>query len=103
MVEPAGFDRLIAVLTRQAAAAEELIVLAKEEREIITAVESLPNCPHCGSLNPVIRNEGGVGKMSEFVLIATCQACNNVFLATAPRWVTFKDKGEYERRDENVS
>jgi hypothetical protein len=97
------WERLVKAMERSAVAQEDLIRLATEEREeLATAEESmplgLPICPHCGTLNPEIRNEGGSGSFAEFILLAHCGHCQNLFLAVAQGWDTYKTKGDYEGR-----
>lgn len=98
--------RLVTATERSAFAQEELIRLATEEREERDHEETLPIglpiCPHCGTLNPSIRNEGGGGPMGDFALLAQCDNCTHTFIAEPLGWAVFKTKEEYEgRKDDN--
>lgn len=88
--------RLCEATERSAKAQEDLITLATEERDSGEALYGPPACPHCGRLNPSIRNEGGEGDFAEFVLVAHCQACNNTFIGVAQGWLTYRNKQEYD-------
>ena len=102
-VEIDAVKTIIHHLDRIAKANEELIRLAVEERDdqevLGEAVAELPVCPHCGTLNPKIRNEGGAGPMAEFALLAQCDSCSHTFIAEPQGWHTFKSKDEYEGRE----
>lgn len=89
----------MAVLERSAVAQEDLIRLATAERETGESILGPPICPHCGRLNPRIRNEGGDGQFGEFLLVAACQECGETFIAIAQGWLTFRDNAEYEGRE----
>jgi hypothetical protein len=94
--------RLVTATERSAVAQEELIRLATEEREAREMPDNLPGlpvCPHCGMLNPTIRNEGGVGPFGDFALLALCDNCNRTFIAESQGWNVFKTRGDYEGRD----
>jgi hypothetical protein len=96
-------SRLVAATERSAFAQEELIRLATEERNERDQAEEmpigLPICPHCGTINPNIRNEGGSGPMAEFALLAACDSCSHMFIAAPIGWEVFKDKEAYEGRE----
>lgn len=83
-------ERVIPVLERIAVANEQLIVLATEERDAGDNLRTPPYCPHCGRLDPQIRNEGGIGQFGEFILVAFCVECNERFLAVPDGWAIYK-------------
>jgi len=86
--------RLVEATERSAKANEELIRLATEERDTGESIFGPPFCPHCGTFNPSVSNEGGTGAMAEFVLIATCGNCKKVFFAFPQGWLAFQTKDE---------
>lgn len=79
---------------RTAKANEELITLAKDERDLGESELGPPFCPHCGKFDPEIRNEGGAGLMSEFVLVAYCESCTKTFIAVPQGWMCHKTPEE---------
>jgi hypothetical protein len=96
--------RLVVATEKSAFAQEELIRLATEERdgqEQPVEMPGLPICPHCGTLNPTIRNEGGRGPFGDFALLAICDTCQHTFIAEPQGWSVYKDKQEYEGREVN--
>lgn len=96
--------RLVEATERNANASEALITLAKEEREQpepVIETPGLPVCPHCGTFNPTIRNEGGSGPFAEFALLAACDNCGNRFIAAPRGWDVFKDADAYRRAGED--
>lgn len=95
-MEPELVERIAVALERNASASEKLIDLATEERDSGASMLGPPACPHCGRLDPVIRNEGGEGNFSDFVLIAVCLSCGHNFIATAQGWLTYRNKQDYD-------
>jgi hypothetical protein len=93
-------ERTVEALERSAFAQEELIRLATEERDAGESMLGPPLCPHCGRLDPSIRSEGGSGQFAEFVLIAQCENCNKPFLAISQGWLTYRNRQEYEGRNQ---
>lgn len=76
--------RMLGSLERIAVANEKLIELAQEERiedQEIAKSKQPTYCPHCATLNPRVRSEGGVGLLDDYVLIAYCEKCGNRFFA----------------------
>lgn len=91
------FERsAIRALERIAVANEELIRLAKDERDVGESITGPPLCPHCGRLNPSIRSEGGSGEFADFKLVAHCENCGQTFLAVSQGWLCFKTKEELQ-------
>lgn len=86
--------RLVEATERGAKAQEELIELAKEERDSTQPILGPPICPHCGTFNPTIRSGGreGQGEMASFVLVAHCENCQGVFYALSQGWLTFTNQ-----------
>jgi hypothetical protein len=97
--------RMVEALERMASAQEELNKLAREQAEepMEEFTPGPPICPHCGTFNPSIRNEGGTGPWVEYVLAAYCDNCGNTFLAQAQGWQVYKDRAEYEGREDVIS
>ena len=87
-------DRIVDALERTAKANEELIRLATEERDTGESIFGPPLCPHCGTFNPDVANEGGRGAMGEFCLIGKCGNCNNTLYAFAQGWLVFATRDE---------
>lgn len=85
----APLKQMAVALERTAKANEDLIVLAKEERDTGESILGPAMCPHCGMFNPSIRNEGGDGSMSDFVLVAKCGNCQNTIYAVPQGWLAF--------------
>lgn len=83
--------RATEALERMAAASEKLNALATEERDAhdLAAIFEAPTCPHCGAANPVVRNEGGEGAMSDFVLVGRCSNCTKTMYAIPQGFVIF--------------
>lgn len=86
--------KLFEATERSAKAQEDLIVLAKEERDTGDSIFGPPLCPHCGTFNPGVRNEGGDGPMAEFALIANCQNCSKTFFAVPQGWLCYATRDE---------
>jgi hypothetical protein len=84
--------RLVEATERSAKAQEELIRLATEERDYGDNLVGPPLCPHCGMFDPKIRNEGGAGQMSEFILVAVCGSCENIIHAVPQGWLAYPDR-----------
>jgi hypothetical protein len=81
-----SLKRMAEALERNAVASEELISLAKEERDVDAKVLTPGFCPHCAAVNPTVRSEGGVGEIDDFVLQAACNRCGHVFFAIPNGW-----------------
>lgn len=75
------FERLVVASERSAKANEDLIRLATDERDIRENMPLIPNCPHCGYPDPVVRGAGGTGPMSEFKMAGICQSCRGMVIA----------------------
>jgi len=88
------FKKLVDATERNAIASERLIELATEERTEEASIKTPGYCPHCGLGNPEIRNEGGAGRMDEFVLIARCGNCQGEFYGFPQGWTIAKTKEE---------
>lgn len=88
-------ERLVSALERQAVASEELIRLAKDERDFGEQVENQPGppfCPHCSKVNPTVRTQAeGSGQLSDFVLVMQCAHCNNMFYGLVEGWIIAPD------------
>lgn len=83
------FDKFLAVQLRAAVAQERLIELATQERDI-EYTPTPPFCPHCQALNPRVSSEGGgVGTMSDFVLVARCTECGNALYGVPEGWQVY--------------
>lgn len=84
-------ERAVVALDRSAVANEELIRLATEERDYGDSLTAPPVCPVCHKFNPkiIVLNHDRVGDMAEFVLVANCQECNQIFYAVPQGWVPF--------------
>jgi hypothetical protein len=91
--------KLVSAVERIAVANEELIRLATEERDTGDSARVPPFCPHCGVFDPEIRNQGGAGKMGEFVLVAGCTNCGKTFFATTENWLIVKTIEELKGRE----
>lgn len=87
-------ERLVGAVERVAVANEQLIELATTERDSGDSAFGPAFCPHCGTFNPSVRNEGGIGQMAEFVLLATCQACHKTFFAFPQGWICLASEDE---------
>jgi hypothetical protein len=102
-MERADTDKLLELLERSAVAQERLIELATEERDAGDSIFGPPFCPHCGIMSPDIRNEGGEGSFSEFVLKALCGNCQGVIFAVPQGWLCYPNaplaREEMERRN----
>lgn len=87
--------RGVEALDRSAKAQEDLITLAREERDGESFVGP-PSCPHCGMVNPKISSGGeeGQGEMGTYVLVARCQSCHKMFYAVSQGWMCFTDAHE---------
>jgi hypothetical protein len=76
-------ERILDSLDRIALANEELIRLAKDDRDLGDAIEAQPPpllCPRCQTLDPSVEIElFGRGKLSEFVFAARCESCREAF------------------------
>lgn len=79
-------ERGVKALERNAVASEELISLAKEERTVEASMISPGYCPHCATVNPTVRSEGGAGHIDEYVLVANCENCHGTFYAIPQGW-----------------
>jgi hypothetical protein len=83
-------ERLIRAVERVAVANEELIVLAKAERDIGEQIENQPGppfCPHCSRVNPSVKTQAeGEGLLSDFVLVMQCAHCHSTFYGLADGW-----------------
>lgn len=84
-------EKLLQHTERIAVANERLIELATEERSVAEQ-PGPPFCPHCQTLNPDVRNEGGSGLMADFVLVAQCGNCSKMIFAVPESWLIFPDK-----------
>lgn len=83
-------ERAVRAWERIAGANEALIQLATEERDSGAMAFGPPFCPHCSTVNPKIRNDGGDGAMADFVLAARCATCGEMLFAVAQGWAVFK-------------
>lgn len=92
----AVLERLADAAERQAAAAEGLTEIAKDERLVM--VEPGPSiCPNCGTPNPVVTplaDNGGSGKVDSFVLIAETHCCNRTVYGIPREWALVLTEGE---------
>ena len=86
--------KLLDDIGRIAHANEELIRLATEERDTGESIFGPPFCPHCGTFNPSVSNEGGRGAMAEFTLIGRCGNCENTFYAFPQGWLCYATRDE---------
>jgi hypothetical protein len=75
-------------------AASALELLAQDP--VINVEVRPPVCPHCNTLNPVVRVEESAasGKLGEFVIQAHCVSCNNVFYSLPMQWDCVKTPDE---------
>jgi transposase-like protein len=88
-------ERGVKALERNAEASEQLIALANDERtDSVEDLSSPPKCPHCGTFNPTIRNEGAQGSMEDFTLVATCSSCGKTFFGFPTGWFIVKTPEE---------
>jgi len=80
------FGRLTDNVERLAAANEELISLAKEERETTPGGPAV--CPNCGRDNPIVHvgTMADKGPLGEFVIAVTCDHCEARFFAAPLGW-----------------
>lgn len=82
-------ESFLAIMERSARAQERLIELATEERKI-EFQPTPPFCPHCQALNPRVGSEGGgVGTMTDFVLVARCGECGNALYGVPESWQVY--------------
>jgi phage FluMu protein Com len=84
-------DRAEELLERMAVALEALA------QDPVIHVETLPPvCPHCETMNPLVRVEESAaqGKLAEFVIQAHCTHCNKVFYAMPVQWEAAKTTDE---------
>lgn len=95
-----ALEKLAFCAERTADANEKLNELATEERESGDSLRAPPYCPHCGHLDPLIRNEGGTGQFGEFVLVAYCGNCSKTFFGVTENWQLFKTQKELQERAE---
>jgi hypothetical protein len=88
-------DRLIDAQTRTAEAMEKMA--QPVDIDSIKAEDySVPECPHCNVINPIIckvptDNESEPGRLLSFALFVTCQHCKADFYGLAS-WETYAYK-----------
>lgn len=88
-------ERAIEALERLAASNERIVEMADEERQ--ANHEGGPAyCPHCATMNPVVRAPAGEEHMELFVLGATCMNCQGVFYAVPDGWIIYRTIEEME-------
>lgn len=75
---------------RSAKAQEDLIALAKEERDYSDEIENQPGppfCPHCSQINPVVITQAeGEGLLGDFVLVMQCKQCGGNIYGIPEGW-----------------
>lgn len=92
---------MVEALERQASASEALITLATDERSLGENILGPPFCPHCGTFNPEVRNEGGNGPLAEFVLVAGCHSCGKMMYGVVQGWTMFRSADEVVKARED--
>lgn len=92
--------RLVDATERAAIANERIVKLATEERvediENVTVIGH-PYCPHCQTFDPEGRSEGGMGHMSEFVLVMLCSNCGKPIYGLPQGWLCYKTPEEVKQ------
>lgn len=82
--------RIANALEKAASAQEKLNELAVQENEQDVLAPGF--CPHCAKINPVVRSEGGSGRMNDFVLVAACEECGKVIYAVNNGFTVFSSR-----------
>lgn len=102
-----AMKRIAEATERNAKASEALIDLAKEERDVGSDILAPGFCPHCSTVNPIVRSEGGAGRINDFVLVSACQECGGIIWAVPNGFTVFSSREAAEElvteRNQNVS
>lgn len=82
--------QVVKALERSAEATENMLALATAETEA-TMEPGPPVCPNCGRVDPVVTQiqEGGEGRLSEFVIVGETHCCNKTVYAVPAGLDTF--------------
>lgn len=89
-------ERIVLALERLAASNEAIVEMANEERQA-NYQGGPPFCPHCGTFNPTVKNNGGEGQMGEFILVAVCGNCKELFYAVPEGWQCHRTREEVDQ------
>jgi hypothetical protein len=88
-------ERMATALERLADSNQRIVEMADEERQ--ANYQGGPAyCPHCGYMNPRVAAPGGEAPMADFVLVATCGNCTQVFFGVPEGWQVFRSREELE-------
>lgn len=88
-------ERVATALERLADSNERIVEMADEERQ--ANYQGGPAyCPHCGNVNPRISAPGGEASMGDFVLVATCGNCTNLFYGVPEGWQIYRSVEELQ-------